>query len=116
MCVQGSSHGVDLYEPKPVVFCEIHSNEVFPTVLKISDAAFGNEMHPIAPLIPFEMMNTSGATHYNKPNSLMQHCGWEGARAAKSASLPQSIRSVKSISLCMFAPVCNNYNLHPKQA
>lgn len=54
VCVQGSSHGVDFYEAKPVVYCEIHSNEPFPTVLKISDAAFGNEMHPISPLIPFE--------------------------------------------------------------
>lgn len=89
----------------------------FQLCLSFSDSALGNEMHPISPLISFEMMNTSGAINYNKSNSFMQHCGGgEGVTAAKSASLPQSIRSVKSISLCMFALVCNNYNLHPKQA
>lgn len=36
-----------------------------------------NEMHPVSPLILFEMMNTSGALNYNKSNSLMQHCGGE---------------------------------------
>lgn len=81
-----------------------------------SDSAPENEMHPVSPLISFQMMNTSGAINFNTSNRPMQHCGREGATAAKSASLPQSIRSVKSISLCMFALVCNNYNLHPKQA
>lgn len=88
----------------------------FQLCLSFSDSALGNEMHPISPLISFEMMNTSGAINYNRSNSLTQHCDGEGVTAAKSASLPQSIRSVKSISLCMFALVCNNYNLNPKQA
>lgn len=88
----------------------------FQLCLSFSDSALGNEMHPIWPLISFEMMNTLGAINYKRSNSLMQHCDREGVTAAKSASLPQSIRSVKSISLCMFALVCNNYNLHPKQA
>lgn len=70
--------------------------------------------------ISFRMWITSADRNYNKSNSLMQYCsGKEGGRlvtAAKSTAVPQSIRSVKSISLCMFALVCNNYNLHPKQA
>lgn len=33
---------------KSVVFCEVHSNELFPTVLKFSDSALGNEMHPVS--------------------------------------------------------------------
>lgn len=63
------------FRKQNLLFSVRYSNELFPTVLKISDAAFGNGMHPIAPLIPFEMMNTSSAANYNKPNSLMQHCG-----------------------------------------
>ena len=70
--------------------------------LTFSYWALGHEMHR--------------TLHHNTSNSLTRHCGRERVTTAKSASLPQSIRSVKSISLCMFALVCNNYNLHPKRA
>lgn len=106
---------------KSVVFCEVHSNEPFPTVFKFffSDLALGN-----APRIA---LNTSHLecgllqlieTIINLIVSCNIAVGKRGrlVTAAKSTAVPQSIRSVKSISLCMFALVCNNYNLHPKQA
>lgn len=75
-----------------LLFSVRYSNELFPTVLKISDAAFGNGMHPIVPLIPFEMMNTSSAANYNKPNSLMQHCGGGG-------------EGLQQLNLLLFPPI-----------
>lgn len=113
---------------KSVVFCEVHINEPFPTALKLFcfwfvfvflDLAWRNEILHHVESSSFVMINTSGAANHHKSNSFQRQMwqGWQGDDYPELnlLFLPQSIRSVKSTSLCMFALVCNNYNLTPKQ-